>query len=49
MRLGLSLSRSDTNTTPDYWLSKPLTECMEWIDVITKVQKEEEKRQKARK
>jgi len=49
MRMALSLCRSDTNTTPHYWLEIPLSECLEWIDVINKVHKEEEKKQKSRK
>lgn len=49
MRMVLSLSRSDTNTTPHYWLDVPILECHEWIDLINKVHSEQEKKQKTRK
>lgn len=46
MRMALSLSRSDTNTTPHYWLNIPLEECIEWWNLIEKVHKEQEKTRK---
>lgn len=44
--MALSLSRSDTNTTPDYWLAKPLTECFEWMELISEVHEEQERERK---